>query len=130
MNSKVIIGIVVALVVVGAGFYFLRGKSSQMSMPQPTTQTQTTPSEAAAGQNAVTIQNFAFSPATLTVKAGSSVVWTNNDSAGHSATADGGSFDTGVLSTGQSKSITFSKLGTFKYHCSVHPNMHGTIIVE
>src|SRR6185312_3364580 len=81
-------------------------------------------------KNAVVIQNFAFSPAALTVKVGDQVTWTNQDSATHSATADDGSFDTGVLQNGQSGSVTFSKPGTYTYHCSVHPMMKATIVVQ
>lgn len=138
---KALIGIVIAIIVIGGGVYLVNqshSSSSQMKdSPMPTqvqAQAQTNPpsgtTQATADKNAVTIQNFAFSPATLTVKVGDKVTWTNQDSAGHSATADDGSFDTGVLAQGKSGSITFSKVGTFTYHCSVHPMMKGTIIVQ
>ncbi len=133
MNNKVIIGIVV-LVIVGGGI-FLMSQSNKTQMQQQNipsqTQTQTNPTTGspAMAKDTVTIQNMAFSPASLTVKVGDKVTWTNQDSVGHSATADDNSFDTGVLSTGQSGSTTFSKAGTYTYHCSVHPSMHGTIIV-
>lgn len=78
----------------------------------------------------VNIQNFAYSSTTLTVSVGSTVRFVNQDSAAHTATADGGSFDTGLLSQGQSKSIVFSTPGTFPYHCTPHTWMRGTIIVE
>jgi len=134
MNKKVIIGIVVVvIIVIGAVMLMNKNGSSsmQMSMPSPTAQTQTkNANQSTAGKNAVTIQNFAFSPATITIKAGEKVTWTNQDSIGHSATADNGSFDTGVLQQGQSGNVTFSKTGTFTYHCSVHPNMKATVIVQ
>jgi plastocyanin len=135
MNSKVIIGVVVLILIVG-GAWFVLGKnnSSQTQQPSTTTQTQNqaspTTAQTTVGKNAVTIQSFAFSPATITVKVGDSVTWTNQDSVGHSATADDNSFDTGVFSQGQSKSITFSKAGTFTYHCSVHPNMKAKVVVQ
>lgn len=143
MNSKVLVGgIIVILAIVG--FTFLRNNSSQPATPptptsapeqamptqasgSPSTQASSFP---AAAQNAVQIANFAFSPATMTIKVGDSVTWTNQDSVGHSATADNGSFDTGILAQGKSGTITFSKAGTYTYHCSVHPMMHGTIIVQ
>lgn len=136
--NKIIIGVVIAVVVIGGGAYFLNMKnSSQTQMQNMPTQTQgqmqaspTTGSTQAVTGNAVTIQNFTFSPATLTVKVGDKVTWTNQDSAGHSATADDGSFDTGVIAQGQSGSNTFTKAGTYTYHCSVHPMMKGTIIVQ
>ncbi len=139
MNSKIIIIVIIVVIIIGGGAYFLnKNNPSQMQMQNMPAQTQgqaqtspaTSSSQAKTGKNAVTIQNFAFSPATITVKAGDSVTWTNQDSAGHSATADDNSFDTGVLPQGQSKSITFSKAGTYTYHCSVHPNMKATVIVQ
>ncbi len=78
---------------------------------------------------AVTIQNFAFSPASLEVAVGTTVTWTNQNSAPHTATADDGSFDTGQLAQGQSGSVTFDTAGTFAYFCAIHPNMRGTITV-
>lgn len=138
---KVLIGVVIIIIILlGGVFLWSKHSSSQTEMhmgampsqTQESTQAQTNPtgSTQTTGQNAVIIQNFTFSPATLTVKVGDKVTWTNQDSVGHSATADDGSFDTGVLSQGQSGSITFSKAGTFSYHCSIHPNMKGTIVVH
>ena len=133
MNNKIIIGVIVLVVIVG-GAFFVMSQSGKMqtqqgstSQAQPTTQTGSSPVVA---KNAVTIQNMAFSPASLAVKVGDKVTWTNQDSVGHSATADDSSFDTGVLAQGQSGSITFSKAGTYTYHCKVHPSMTATIIVQ
>jgi plastocyanin len=81
---------------------------------------------------AVTIMNFKFDPTPLTIPVGTTVVWTNQDTAPHTATSDPGSaftFDTGMLQKGQSGKITFNQPGTFTYFCSVHPNMHGTVTV-
>lgn len=84
----------------------------------------------AAADTEITIQNFAFSPATITIPVGTTVVWTNQDSAPHTATADAaGGFDTGMLQKGQSGKITFNTAGTFAYHCTVHPRMVATIVV-
>ena len=82
---------------------------------------------AAAG---VTIQDFAFGPASVTVNVGDTVTWTNQDDIGHTATADGGQFNTGILNKGQSGSATFDTAGTFTYYCQPHPNMKGTIVVQ
>jgi plastocyanin len=87
---------------------------------------------AAGGENAILIQNFAFSPATLTVKAGTAVTWTNRDGADHTITADPGApagFGSGNLASGASYSFTFTSPGTYTYHCSIHPSMKGTIVV-
>jgi len=81
---------------------------------------------------AATIVNFTFQPNPLTVPVGTVVVWTNQDTAPHTATSDTGSaftFDTGMLQKGQSGRVTFTTAGTFAYHCTVHPNMHGSITV-
>jgi plastocyanin len=83
----------------------------------------------AAQEEAVDIVDFSFSPATLEIEVGTTVTWTNGDSAPHTATADDGSFDTGTLNEGESGSVTFDTAGTFTYHCSVHPNMTATIVV-
>jgi LPXTG-motif cell wall-anchored protein len=84
----------------------------------------------AAASGGVTIQDFAFSPATITVDAGDTVSWSNRDGVQHSATADDGSFDTGLLRRGQSGSHTFTEAGTFAYHCTPHPNMTATVVVR
>src|SRR5581483_10970322 len=103
MNNKILIGIVIVVIVIGGGAFLLRkSSSSQTQMQNMPTQTQgqsqasptTGSTQATTGKNAVTIQNFAFSPATITIKAGDSVTWTNQDTVGHSATADDTSFDT------------------------------------
>ncbi|MDX6673406.1 MAG: hypothetical protein QOH11_824 [Solirubrobacteraceae bacterium] len=76
-----------------------------------------------------TISDFKFTPSTITVTAGESVTWTNNGPTGHSATADDGSFDTGVLRKGTSGSHTFTQAGTYTFHCTPHPFMTGKVVV-
>ena len=83
-----------------------------------------------AADHAVSIQGFAFSPGSLTVSVGDTVTWTNGDGANHTATADDGSFDTGTIASGASKSATFLSAGTFGYHCSIHRSMTATIVVQ
>ena len=80
--------------------------------------------------NAVSLANFTFSPATLPVKAGTTVTWTNNDSTTHTVTSDSGVFNSGNLAPGATFSYTFNSTGTFTYHCSIHTYMKGTIIVQ
>jgi amicyanin len=84
---------------------------------------------AAVATEAVQIKNFAFSPATITVKAGSTVVWTNNDAIQHDVTFDGGGIASSVLNHSDTFSHTFPAAGTYHYICSIHPFMHGTVIV-
>jgi predicted lipoprotein with Yx(FWY)xxD motif/plastocyanin len=88
------------------------------------------PAAATSAGTAVTIANFAFDAPSVTIKVGSSVTWTNNDSVAHTVTADDGSFDSGNLDAGKTFSFTFTKAGTFTYHCAIHPNMTGTIVVQ
>ena len=99
--------------------------------PLPTEAPAPTP---APKETIVLMQNFAFTPQTITIKAGTKVMWINQDNAPHTATADDNSFDTGTLSQGQSGSITFDKPGEFPYYCLFHGGpggvgMAGEIIV-
>jgi hypothetical protein len=78
----------------------------------------------------VSIVDFAFQPNSLEVTTGSTVTWTNTGAATHTVTADDGSFDSGNLAPGATFSQTFDTAGTFAYHCNIHPNMTGTIVVS
>lgn len=88
------------------------------------------PSESAGVQNTVKIASFAFTPATITVPVGTTVTWTNEDTASHTITADDGTtFNSGNIAKGGTFSFTFTTAGTFPYHCAVHPSMTATVIV-
>jgi plastocyanin len=84
---------------------------------------------AAQGGAAVSIVDFAFQPASIEVPVGSTVTWTNTGAVPHTVTSDSGAFDSGQLSPGASFSQTFDTAGTFTYHCSIHPQMTGTVVV-
>jgi plastocyanin len=86
--------------------------------------------DAATTGTAVEIKDFTYIPPSLEVAAGTTVTWTNSDSAPHTATQDGGGFQSNRLDQGASYSFTFDSAGTFEYHCEYHPNMHGTVIVS
>ncbi|NVN87686.1 MAG: cupredoxin family copper-binding protein [Rhodopseudomonas sp.] len=77
----------------------------------------------------VTIDNFTFAPAQLTVKVGSTVTWTNHDDIPHTVVS-AGKFKSKTLDTDDSYSFTFATAGDYKYFCSLHPHMTGTIKVE
>jgi plastocyanin len=77
----------------------------------------------------VSIDNFAFAPATLTVKVGGTVTWTNRDEEPHTVAANDGTFHSPGMGTGATFSHTFPTAGTFDYVCSIHPMMHGTVVV-
>jgi LPXTG-motif cell wall-anchored protein len=83
----------------------------------------------AAADTGVTIVDFNFAPGSVTVNVGDTVTWTNDGPTPHSATANDGSFDTGIMDAGQSGSHTFNAAGTFSYICTPHPNMTGTVTV-
>jgi plastocyanin len=77
----------------------------------------------------VSIANFAFDPAVLTITTGTTVTWTNNDTVAHNVLSDDGSWGSNSLGKGEAFSFTFTKPGTFSYHCGVHPSMKATITV-
>lgn len=86
-------------------------------------------SPAAVAGDQVSIDNFAFAPATLTVTAGSTVTWTNHDEEPHTVAASDGSFHSPGMGTGATYSHVFPTAGKFDYVCSIHPMMHGTVVV-
>jgi plastocyanin len=83
---------------------------------------------AASGGTTVTMADFSYSPASITVNVGDTVTWTNSGpDEPHTATGDG--FDTGEVAVGSSASATFSQVGNFPYVCTLHANMTGTVKV-
>jgi len=82
------------------------------------------------GPPTVHIRDDAFVPATLTIHAGEAVTFVNDDDDAHTATADDGGWDSEGLSQKQRWTHVFAKAGTVAYHCTVHPMMHGTIVVR
>jgi plastocyanin len=96
----------------------------------PTTASPSGSSSSTSENNKVTIANMSYSPADITVKKGTSVTWTNNDSIAHTVTADSNNaFDSGNLGPGKTFSFTFNNVGTFAYHCTYHSDMHGKVTV-
>lgn len=138
MNKKVLILIiVVAIVLVGGYFIFYKGGQNPMygtatpgaNTPAANTPATTNPQPAQPESlNAsVSIKNFAFNPTPLTVKVGTTVTWTNNDSMPHQIKSD--TFNSAPLNNGQIFSFTFSAAGQYSYSCAIHPSMHGQITV-
>jgi plastocyanin len=84
------------------------------------------------GRDTVTaaVQDFLFRPRRLEIRAGATVVWTNNGQLQHTVSAADGSFESGPIEPGQQKSITFTRTGTFPFHCTPHPFMTGLIVVR
>jgi plastocyanin len=85
---------------------------------------------AAAGGTIVMAKDFMFAPTSLTIKAGSTVTWTNHDDEPHTVVSTTGLFRSGALDTNESFSFRFEKAGTYSYACSIHPRMIGTIVVQ
>ena len=141
-NIIIAVTVVALLVIVGLGFALVgnskpNSNDSMTNMPtttksttttnaSDTTATNTTPAVA----NSITIENYKFSPASMTVKVGTKVTWTNQDTVSHTVTVDSGDGPNSQLfGKGQSYSFTFTKAGTYSYHCAPHPYMKGTITV-
>jgi plastocyanin len=82
----------------------------------------------ASGAKTVDISHFEFHPPALDVAKGTRVVFSNSSGTAHTAT-DKGAFDTGRIKAGSSVAVRFTQKGTFSYHCTIHPFMHGKIVV-
>lgn len=124
----VAIVIIVAIVIYGGKGNNTDNTNTQITQP-PTT---VTVSEVST-DNAVSISNFTFNPQIITVRVGTTVTWTNEDSVAHQIVSDTGAPLTGInsptLNNGDSFNFTFTQAGTWSYHCSIHPDMLGQVEV-
>ena len=84
----------------------------------------------AAADASVNIDNFTFGPEKLTVKAGTTVTWKNEDDIPHTVASSTKAFKSKALDTDDTFSFTFTTPGTYEYFCSLHPHMVGTVVVE
>lgn len=145
MNKNVAAAIIAVLVVgaVGAAAFALskgNGTNDTAQNNNPGTQQQAdrsqdsnnnAPATQAVQTDSVEIKEFAFTPQTIKVKAGTKVTWTNQDTVKHDVTVDGTEGpESELLAKGESYSYTFDKAGTYEYYCTPHPYMTGTVIVE
>ena len=103
--------------------------ASEESTAEESTESEPAPSGEASKSEKVDIVEFAYQPDPVVVQVGGKVIWQNQDTAPHTATADDGSFDTGTIEKGKIGSETFKEAGTFTYFCAIHPTMHGTVEV-
>lgn len=140
MKKALPIIIVILILAFGGGIYFAtksktstgNGSTSSVGMVnQPKTSTDTPKTTTPQAVDKVSIINFAFSPAAITVKKGTTVTWTNNDSANHTVTETDSLSGpkSSSLVTGQSYTFMFTTAGSYHYNCSIHPNMVGTVTV-
>jgi len=136
MKRIIYLSLLIVLVVSGI---VLAVSCSGYSQPAKTTATQAAqvkPTEPGATPvpdfkpAAVVIENFAFSPATITVSIGTTVTWTNKDTVQHTVTSHMSVFDSGLFGKDKSFSFTFNQVGTYEYYCIPHPYMTGKVIVE
>ncbi len=117
--------------VTGPGKDSAPGASTTPGMSMPMSPSDTGAPAAPVAGSAVAIQNFAFSPATLKVKVGARVTWTNQDTDAHTVTSSGsgGPLHSAALATHATYSYTFTKPGTYAYLCTIHPFMTATVEV-
>ena len=147
--TKLLLPLVVAGALVGVGVAVTSGGSGSAAMattapprtskpvaaPPSTTPVTSAPAPppaapAPAATVSVRIVNFKFTPATMTIKAGTTVTWTNSDAVGHTVNFHANGINSpSVLNQGDKFSHTFSTAGTYAYICDIHPFMHGTIVV-
>lgn len=114
-----------------------RGYPTGNATPPPAPPPAPPPPPPPSGATKVSIVDFSFTPNAITVSAGTMVAWTNNGGTTHTVTSGTGVFDSGLLSPPNAQSgapgatftHTFSTPGTFAYHCSIHPQMTGTVTV-
>jgi plastocyanin len=123
-----LIGVAAVITVLVAAFAVGRGVASDTGggTSAAAGPTSSPPSSAAAEA----INDFAFSPETITLKVGSAVTWTNQDPFAHSVKSADGSFVSQDLQQGQTFSATFTTAGTFAYICGIHTFMTGTVVVQ
>ncbi len=130
VSGRQIIGLtLLAFVVAAVGFSVAVWGCGNNSYSNPTGYNPPPPSKNNQ-PNTVVISGYAFSPASITVAKGTTITWQNNDPVVHTATADNGSWDTGAIAAGASKTATFASTGTFTYHCTQHPMMTATVVVQ
>ncbi len=89
-----------------------------------------TDSQGTPGTNEVWIQGMAFNPSAITVTAGTTITWTNKDGFAHTVTSNTGLFDSGTINSNGTYSHLFATAGTFPYHCTIHPSMTASVVVN
>jgi plastocyanin len=146
MNKKLLVGVTIAVLALGgiAALVFsqkdglqthhdVHQKAAENKTTTSDTNNTTTPAvsdDVAVATASVAIEDFAFTPTTITVKKGTKVTWTNNDSAPHDVTVTSGEGPkSDRMETGDTYSYTFDTAGTFNYFCSIHPGMTAKVIV-
>jgi plastocyanin len=135
MSKTTMSAIIVLVILIIGGAYAAthKSKTNNNSATNSSTQNQSTTSSSASATGSIDIKNMMFTPSQITVAKGGSVTWTNNDSTTHTVVDDlsnVGGPASGNIAPGSTYSFTFTKTGSFQYHCSIHPSMRGTIVVK
>lgn len=140
-KAWIAIVLVAAIVLAGGMWWFLTNKATapsaptvQDTTPSGTSQDTAPDSDVRSGTVTIDIKNSAFSPASVKVKKGTKVVWTNQDSVRHNVVADGSNTnglptENSLIGNGETYTFTFNTAGTVKYHCMPHPFMTATVEV-
>jgi len=127
--ARLVCLLAVAAFITGCG----SSSNSSPSTPSPTPTPSPAPTSSATVNiptNARTLGASAYVPNPVTVSQGAVVMWSNSDSTTHDVVAYGGAFDSGRMNQNGTFSFTFAQKGTFTYHCSIHPTMIGTVVVQ
>lgn len=147
MNNKIILGVIIALIILGGILFIASQKSTspqsttpqtQPASPSATTQPSASPTSSQNAQNMVEYGSNGFNPKTLTIKVGQTVTWANKDTDNLQIASNPHPVHTnypllnsvGLIKPGESKSFTFSTAGKFAYHNHLEPNNTGEVIVE
>jgi plastocyanin len=128
MKTSWIVTVAVVIIIAMTAYFVTKQKETAKTDTNKTAQEQVTPVDDEG--STVMMADLAFNPSEIRIKKGSEVTFTNNDTVAHTVTADDGSFDSGELPVGESFRQLFEQAGTFQYHCTIHPQMIGAVIVE
>jgi plastocyanin len=135
MRKSIIAAIIIILIIVVGGAIALNHKSTDNSYSYNSTGS--SPSASHPSQipstGTINIKNMIFSPSQISIQKGGTVTWTNNDNTSHTVVDDlsnVGGPSSGDIAPGSSYSFTFTKAGSYQYHCRIHPSMRGTIVVK
>jgi len=119
------------LIMIAAALLFAAGCGQSSTYTPPTMPSPTTGgSTVSIVAGSQTLTTNAYNPNPITISAGMTVTWKNNDNTSHTSTSSSAAWDSGVMAPGATFSHTFPSAGTFAYHCSLHPNMVGTVTVQ
>jgi plastocyanin len=125
--SRYLAGVAIIFAIVGTSNNCTK---STDNMPDTGSNTDAKGTSDGPGTNEVWIQGMAFIPSTITVAAGTTITWTNKDATSHTVTSNTALFDSGTISSNGTYSFKFTVTGTFQYHCTLHPSMTATVIVN